>query len=115
MSTTRKFTTDGWVSPSGVNGGTSVSGTVALPTGVSVWSGTLVGNTTFTPPASPNVDDAIQLVLTQDGTGSRTGTFTGVKAASGVLTLSTAAGSIDVVTLRWTGVFWLGTSAKAVS
>ena len=50
------------------------------------------------------------LVLVQDSTGSRTMTWpTGVKWNKGTKpTLSTAASSIDLVHLLWTGAEWVG-------
>jgi hypothetical protein len=51
------------------------------------------------------------VVLTQDGSGSRLVTWTTVKWAAGTApTLSTAAGSVDVIRLdSFDGVSWFGT------
>jgi len=46
----------------------------------------------------------IEIIITQDGTGSRTGTFpTGCVFAGGSKTLSTAANAIDSVLITCTG------------
>jgi hypothetical protein len=60
----------------------------------------------------------VTIIITQDGTGSRTATFgtdtsTAVKFAGGTPTLSTAASSIDVVTIYNDGTNFLGNIAKA--
>ena len=60
----------------------------------------------------------VQLVITQDGTGSRTATFgtdgsTAVKFAGGTPTLSTGASSVDVVSIFNDGTNYLGNIAKA--
>lgn len=69
---------------------------VTLDTG-RVQKVTLTANCTFTMPAAGTFD-ALLVFLTQDGTGSRTAAFTGVKWAAGTPpTLSTAAASIDVL------------------
>jgi hypothetical protein len=52
------------------------------------------------------------IIITQDGTGSRTGTFTSVKFPGGAPTLSTAAGSIDVVSVFYDGTNYLGNIAQ---
>jgi hypothetical protein len=61
---------------------------------------------------------SITIIITQDGTGSRTATFStatsgAVKFAGGSKTLSTAAGSIDVVTIFNDGTNYIGTLSKA--
>jgi hypothetical protein len=60
----------------------------------------------------------VTIIIVQDGTGSRTATFgtdtsTAVKFAGGTPTLSTAANSIDVVTIYNDGTNFLGNIAKA--
>jgi len=62
--------------------------------------------------------ETVTLIIRQDGTGSRTATFTSdtstaVKFAGGVSTLSTAASAIDVVTIYNDGTNFLGNIAKA--
>jgi len=61
---------------------------------------------------------SVTLIITQDGTGSRTATFgtdgsTAVKFSGGAPTLSTAASAIDVVTIFNDGTNFLGNIAKA--
>lgn len=60
----------------------------------------------------------VTIIIVQDATGSRTATFgtdgsTAVKFAGGTPTLSTAANSIDVVTIYNDGTNYLGNIAKA--
>jgi len=83
----------------GGNSGTSQ--TLALTNGnVQTW--TMNGNCTFTMPSGSTLQagSSLTLLLTQDGTGSRTGTFTGVKWAGGTApTLTTTATTgIDIIT-----------------
>ncbi len=83
----------------GGNSGTSQ--TLALTNGnVQTW--TMNGNCTFTMPSGSTLQpgSSFTLILTQDGTGSRTGTFTNVKWAGGTApTLTTTATSgIDILT-----------------
>jgi hypothetical protein len=62
---------------------------------------TLDANCTFTMPSGSGLQagTSLTLVLTQDGTGSRTVTFTGVKWAGGeAMEASTGAADIDIVT-----------------
>ena len=62
---------------------------------------TLDANCTFTMPSGSGLKagTSLTLVLTQDGTGSRTVTFTGVKWADGeAMEASTGAADIDIVT-----------------
>ena len=83
----------------GGNSGTSQ--TLALTNGnVQTW--TMSGNCTFTMPSGSTLQagSSLTLILTQDGTGSRTGTFTGVKWAGGtaVTLTTTATTGIDILT-----------------
>jgi hypothetical protein len=82
-------------------GNTSTAQTLALTNGnVQTW--TMTGNCTFTMPSGSTLQagSSFTAILTQDGTGSRTGTFTGVKWAGGTApTLTTTATSgIDILT-----------------
>lgn len=82
-------------------GNTGTSQTLAETNGnVQTW--TMNGNCTFTMPSGSGLQagTSLTLILTQDGTGSRTGTFTGVKWAGGTApTLTTTATTgIDVLT-----------------
>jgi len=55
----------------------------------------------------------VTIIITQDGTGSRTGAFTSTKFAGGTPTLSTDANAIDVVTIFNDGTNKIATIAKA--
>ena len=82
-------------------GNTSTAQTLALTNGnVQTW--TMTGNCTFTMPSGTTLQagSSFTLILTQDGTGSRTGTFTGAKWAGGTApTLTTTATTgIDILT-----------------
>jgi hypothetical protein len=55
---------------------------------------------------------SIMIIITQDGTGTRTGTFTSVKFPGGAPTLSTGAGDIDVVSVFYDGTNYLGNIAQ---
>ena len=82
-------------------GNTSTAVTLAETNGnVQTW--TMTGNCTFTMPSGAGLQagSSLTLILTQDGTGSRTGTFTAVKwkdATAPVLT-TTATTGIDIIT-----------------
>ena len=72
---------------------------------------TLIGNVTVTVIAGKVKGDILAIVLTQDTTGSRTITWpSNVKKAGGALVLSTAGGSVDVLTLRWDSANWIEVS-----
>ena len=72
-----------------------------------------VTSLTFTPPANPC---SLTLIVKQDGTGSRTMAWSGIKWPSGVvIDLSTAASSIDVFTFLYDGTDYLGVGALAFS
>lgn len=70
---------------------------------------TMTGNCTYTFTA-PDGDGRFQLMLVQDGTGSRTATWpAAVKWPSGTApTLSTAANSIDIITFYYDGTSYYG-------
>jgi len=77
----------------------------------------LAHNTQFTI-SNLGTGQTITLIITQDGTGSRTATFseadsTAVKFAGGYTALTTAANAIDVVTIYNDGTQFLGNCAKA--
>lgn len=70
---------------------------------------TLTGNITIDVanlPASPKAGTQFAMRLTQDATGGRTLTLTGFKKSQGVLTLSTAANAIDIITFYYDGTNW---------
>jgi hypothetical protein len=55
---------------------------------------------------------SILIIITQDGTGSRTGSFTSVKFPGGAPTLSTGTGDIDVISVFYDGTNYLGNIAQ---
>jgi hypothetical protein len=68
---------------------------------------TLTGNLTATFTSGKQRGDTMTLQITQDGTGSRIITWpSNFKKAGGTLTLSTAAGAVDTVTMIWDGTNW---------
>lgn len=98
--------------------GTVSSGTVAVPgpAVAAVTTVTISANTTFTVPAPAGcAGQRMILEITQDATGSRTGTFTGVKFAGGTHTLTTTANATDLVDLECDGTQWVGRLALAIA
>ena len=73
---------------------------------------TLTGNVTFSAFTSPVSGQTITLIITQDATGSRTLTST-MKFAGGSKTLSTAANSIDILTVSYIGTTYYASLSKA--
>ena len=55
---------------------------------------------------------SIMIIITQDGTGSRTGSFSSVKFPGGAPTLSTGTGDIDVISVFYDGTNYLGNIAQ---
>ena len=55
---------------------------------------------------------SLTLVITQDGTGGRTQSWTGVKWAGGSSTLSTSAGAIDIINFYFDGTNYYGSLVK---
>ena len=82
-------------------GNTSTAVTLAETNG-NVQTFTMTGNCTFTMPSGSGLQagSSVTLILTQDGTGSRTGTFTAVKFAGGTAPelTTTATTGIDILT-----------------
>ena len=83
-------------------GGNSSTSVTLAETNANAQTFTMTGNCTFTMPSGAGLmpGASLTLILTQDGTGSRTGTFTAVKWAGGtdpVLT-TTATTGVDVIT-----------------
>jgi hypothetical protein len=83
----------------------------------SVFTVTLATNTGFVI-SNLETGSSVTLIITQDGTGSRTATFgtdgsTAVKFAGSSKTLSTAASAIDVVTIFNDGTNYIGNLSKA--
>lgn len=91
---------------------TSAASITINPNDSSVQSVTLDTNATFTM-SNFETGQSVTLIITQDGTGSRTGTFTSVKFPGGAPTLTTDANAIDVVTILYDGTNYLGNIAQA--
>ena len=75
---------------------------------------TLTGNVTFNAFSNPESGQSLTLIVKQDGTGSRLLTST-MKWAGGAKTLSTAANSVDIISVFYDGTnYWasLGTDFK---
>ena len=83
-------------------GGDTATAKTLDETNGNVQTWTMTGNCTFTMPSGSGLQagTSMTLILTQDGTGSRTGAFTGVKWGGGTApTLTTTATSgIDIIT-----------------
>ena len=88
-------------------GNTGTSQTIALTSGT-VQTATLTGNCTFTMPTA-TAGKSFILLLKQDGTGSRTATFTGVKwSAAGTPTITATASKMDILSFVADGTNWYG-------
>jgi len=94
-------------------GNSSTSQTLSLTNGT-VQTVTMTGNCTFTMPTA-TAGKSFILILTQDGTGSRTATFTSVKWPGGTApTLTTTATTgIDIISFVANGTSWFGSAAQA--
>jgi hypothetical protein len=77
----------------------------------SVQTITATGNFTLSAFTSPVSGQTITFIITQDATGSRTLTST-MKFAGGSKTLSTAANSIDILTVSYIGTTYYASLAK---
>ena len=77
----------------------------------SVQTVTLTGNVTFSAFSNPVSGQSITLIITQDGTGSRTLTST-MKFSGASKTLSTAAASIDILTVSYIGTTYYASLSK---
>ena len=97
--------------PALTNSSTAV--TLSLSSGT-VLSYTLTGNCTFTMPTATSGTSFILKVI-QDGTGSRTATFTGVKWPAGTApTITTTASTgLDILSFVCINSVWYGTYAQA--
>jgi hypothetical protein len=97
--------------PSITNSSTAV--TISLSSGT-VLSYTLTGNCTFTMPTATSGTSFI-VKLIQDGTGSRTATFTGVKWPGGTAPTitTTATTGLDILSFVCINSVWYGTFAQA--
>jgi hypothetical protein len=90
-------TTSGTITPNALNG--------------NVQTITLNGNLTLSAFSSPVSGQTITFIITQDATGSRTLTST-MRFAGGSKTLSTAANSIDILTVSYIGTTYFATLSK---
>jgi len=97
--------------PALTNSSTAV--TLSLSSGT-VLSYTLTGNCTFTMPTATSGTSFI-IKLIQDGTGSRTATFTGVKWPGGTAPTitTTATTGLDILSFVCINSVWYGTYAQA--
>jgi hypothetical protein len=92
-------------------GNTGTSKTIALTSGT-VQTATLTGNCTFTMPTA-TAGKSFILLLKQDGTGSRTATFTDVKFnAAGAPTITATANKMDILTFVADGTNWYGSISQ---
>jgi hypothetical protein len=91
----------------------STSQTISLASGT-VLSYTLTGNCTFTMPTATSGTSFI-VKLIQDGTGSRTATFTSVKYPGGTAPTitTTATTGTDILSFVCINSVWYGTYAQA--
>jgi hypothetical protein len=88
-------------------GNTGTSQTIVLTSGT-VQTATLTGNCTFTMPTA-TAGKSFILLLRQDGTGSRTATFTGVKwGTAGAPTITANANRLDILSFVADGTNWYG-------
>jgi hypothetical protein len=96
-----------------VIGNSGTTQTLSLTAGT-VQTVTMTGNCTFTMPTA-TAGKSFILIATQDGTGSRTATFTSVKFPNGAApTLTTTATTgRDILTFVSDGTNWYGTIAQA--
>jgi len=94
-------------------GNSGTSQTLSLTSGT-VQTVTLTGNCTFTMPTA-TAGKSFILIAVQDGTGSRTATFTSVKWPAGTAPTmtTTATTGRDIFTFVADGTNWYGTSAQA--
>lgn len=90
-------TTSGTITPNVTNG--------------NVQTITLNGNLTFSAFTSPTAGQSLTLIVKQDATGSRTLTST-MKFAGASKTLSTAANSIDIISVYYDGTNYYASLAK---
>ena len=95
-----------------INALTSSTGITVDASLASVHTVTLAHSTTFTISNLPT-GGTVTIIITQDGTGSKTGAFASTKFAGGTPTLSTDANAIDVVTIFNDGTNKIANIAKA--
>ena len=92
--------------------GGSVTGTLTPDVAAgTIYNYTLTGNVTINALANAVAGSSMVLILKQDATGSRTLTST-MKFAGGTKTLSTAANSVDIVSVFYDGTTYYATLSK---
>ena len=94
-----------------VTGAFSFAGLTSAQMVNRLFTATLTGNISVDSanfPASPVPGTQFAMRLTQDATGGRTLTLTGIKVSQGVLTLSTSPGAIDIIMFLYDGTNWYG-------
>jgi len=86
-----------------INGGNTGAATITPDAAAgSIYKYTLTGNITLSSLANATAGTSMSIILTQDGTGNRTLTST-MKFAGNVKTLSTAANSVDIMSVFYDG------------
>lgn len=96
------------------NGNSGTSKAINLDNG-NLQSITITGNVAITQ-TTPTHPGKYTLIVTIDGTGSRTYSLTGVKFPGGTApTYSTAANKVDVISIIWDGTNYLGMGGIAFS
>lgn len=94
-------------------GGSQVSAYTPDYNNGTVHTVTLTGNVTFGAPTNMTAGTSLTLILSQDATGSRTGTWNAsYKFAGGTTPLSTTASAIDVVNIFYDGTNYLTSISK---
>ena len=91
------------------SGSITLDGTVAPSWSITLNGGLTLGTSTFTNYATGS---SVTLIITQDGTGNRQLTSTGIKWAGGNNTLSVPAGSVDIANFYYDGSTWYGSLVK---
>jgi len=91
----------------GSTGGSIAFDVSQAPTYTLTLTSNLTGSFTNMPAGS-----SLTLVITQDGTGGRTQSWSGVKWAGGSSTLSTGAGAIDIINFYFDGTNYYGSLVK---
>lgn len=93
----------------------NISGAVTIDLGNGITqSGTLTGNVTFTlPTLAAGVSEHLTLRLTNDATGGRAITITGIQWLTGTApAFDTAANAKNAISLNGTSDGWIGDGAK---
>jgi len=95
-----------------INGGNTGAATITPDAAAgSIYKYTLTGNITLSSLANATAGTSMSIILTQDGTGNRTLTST-MKFAGNVKTLSTAANSVDIMSVFYDGSTYYASLTK---